>query len=141
LQEICHSFAFGTNEATGLEEFKDVVAWPMVHNLALREQHDVVEELESLRSWLQEGHDDGGVHDMAELRQALDDLVCRRAVQPGRDFVHEERLRWPHYHLTCTKPTSIPHVTNPYTPSPARNNYADLLQEGINLRANLLYQW
>ena len=80
LQKICHAFAFRANETASLKKLKDVLPWSMVDNLTLREQDDVIEELESFRSRLKKGHHDGSIHNMAKLRQALDNLVRGRAV-------------------------------------------------------------
>lgn len=80
LQEICHSFAVRTNETTRFKKLKDVIPRPVVHDLAFGEEHYVVKKLKRFRSWLEKGHDDGSIHDMAELRQTLDYLKCGGAV-------------------------------------------------------------
>lgn len=75
---------------------------PVVHDLALREQNDVVEKLEGLRRGLQERHEHRALHHVRELAQALHDLERGGTVQPRRDFVHEHGSRGANNHLPCT---------------------------------------
>lgn len=74
---------------------------PLVHDLAFRQEEDVVEEIERLGSRLEERHEDRGVREASDLLQALHYLECGRAVEPGRYLVHEQRLGGPHNHLSC----------------------------------------
>ncbi|KAK2971134.1 hypothetical protein RJ640_008558 [Escallonia rubra] len=59
LQEVSRSLALWALEPTGLKELDHVLPWALVHDLTFRQEDDVVEEIERLRSRLEEGHQDG----------------------------------------------------------------------------------
>ncbi|KAK3018923.1 hypothetical protein RJ639_003520 [Escallonia herrerae] len=59
LQEVSRSLALWALEPTGLKELDHVLPWALVHDLAFRQEDDVVEEIERLRSGLEEGHQYG----------------------------------------------------------------------------------
>lgn len=77
LQEISSPFPLWAPEPTPLEEFDDMVAWALVHNLAFRQEDDVVEQIERLGSRLQQGHKYGRIREMCDLLHALHDLERR----------------------------------------------------------------
>lgn len=51
------------------------------------EQHDIVEELESLGSRLQQGYKSGVLLRVSQVSQKLDDLECCGRVQARRDLI------------------------------------------------------
>ena len=99
LQEIGNALPFRTLEATRLKKFHHMLQRPVIHNLAFRKQQHVVEEVECLRSRLQERDEDSGCHLVCKSAHVLHNLVRRGAVQACGDFVHEQHPHWAHSHL------------------------------------------
>jgi hypothetical protein len=52
LQEIGNALSLRALESTGLEETHDVLTRSMVHALPLRQENNIVKEVEGFRSWL-----------------------------------------------------------------------------------------
>ena len=82
--------------------------------LALRQQHDIIKQVVGLRGWLQQGHQQSALHDVAEVGEALGDEKGSGTVQACADFVHEQRLLASHHDLTytggnssCASPTIV----------------------------------
>jgi hypothetical protein len=81
LQEISYALSVWALETTLFKKLENVFSWTMVHNLALRQQNDIIEKLKGLGCWLQKRHENGGFHHMAKLSQALDNLESGGAVK------------------------------------------------------------
>ena len=73
----------------------------MEDNAALGEHHDVIKQVVCLWGWLQQGHQQGGVQEVAEVGEALGDEEGGGAVQAGADFVHEQHFFAAHDDFTC----------------------------------------
>nr|GLL17791.1 Os06g0555101 [Ipomoea trifida] len=56
--EVSSAFSLRAFESARLKEFKNMLSWTLVHNLAFRQENDVIEEIERLRSGLEERHQD-----------------------------------------------------------------------------------
>lgn len=61
LQEIGSAFSIGAFESTTLEELDDVLSGALVHNVAFRQENDVVEKIECFRGRLKKRHENGGL--------------------------------------------------------------------------------
>ncbi len=72
----------------------------MIHYLSLGQQHDVIKQVVRLRGWLQQGHQQSALHDVAEVGEAFGDEKGGGAVQARADFIHEQHLLATHNDLT-----------------------------------------
>jgi hypothetical protein len=88
-KEIRNTFPLRAPEATPLEELKHVLPGPLVDDLPLEQQHDIVEEVEDLRRGLEQRGQDGGLAQVDDLLDALDNLEGGGAVEARGDLVHE----------------------------------------------------
>ena len=121
LQEISDTLSFRAPKPAGLKKAHNVLTWSVIHNLTLGQQDDVIKKVKGFGSRLQERHDDRALHHMCDLAQIFYDRKGCGAVQPRRNFVHEECGHWADNHLTCqiTRPPiwnfsiMMPHKQNP----------------------------
>lgn len=131
LQKVGYGLSFWTFEATGQEKLLHVFQRTVVYDVPGREQNDIVEQFISLRCWLQQRDRNRRPKDSCSLTNALHDLISCRAVQTGRDFVHEQSPRRPHNHLPCarTSHSFVSTVIHMYWSSPSQHWFYDLWKE------------
>ena len=73
----------------------------MEDNAALGQQHDVIKQVVCFWGWLQQGHQQGGIQEVAEVGEALGNEEGGGTVQAGADLIHEHHFLAAHYDFTC----------------------------------------
>lgn len=99
LQKVCYTFALRAYKASTLKELRHPFPWTMVHQIALRYQHDIIKQIICLRGRLQQSNACGGLHKVGQVPQVLHNGVRGAAVQTSGDFIHEQNTFWSHNHL------------------------------------------
>ena len=89
LEKVGDPFPFRAPEAHEIEELEDSVSRALVDDLPLREQDDVVEEVESFGLGLEKRDEHRRVQRVDRLLQELDDLKGRGRVQAVGYLVQE----------------------------------------------------
>ena len=103
LQKVRYTFTLGAFEAHGLEEFKHIFTWPLIHNVAIRQKDYVIKQIICLWCRLQQGNDSCATEDVGDQSKWFHYLVCGRTIQASGDFIHEQCSLCSNHHLTFRK--------------------------------------
>jgi len=67
LQKVSHAFSFRALEAHMFKKFKHTFTRPLVHNLAVWKENNVIKEIISLRCWLEKWDDSGAIENVNSM--------------------------------------------------------------------------